>query len=57
MTRIQSKPSKFNHNNWRQVDFFIDLEGNPSDENVRKAFAELSLIADRVTEVGTPEVP
>ena len=57
MTRIQSKPSKFIHNNWRQVDFFIDLEGNPSDENVRKAFAELSLIADRVTEVGTPEVP
>lgn len=57
MTRIQSKPSKFIHNNWRQVDFYIDIEGNPTDENVRKSLVELSLIADRVTEVGTPEVP
>lgn len=57
MTRIQSRPSKFIHNNWRQVDFFIDIEGNSTDKNVRKSLYELSLIADRVTEVGTPEVP
>jgi hypothetical protein len=57
MTRIQSRPSKFIHNNWRQVEFYIDIEGNSTDLNVRKALNELSLIADRVTEVGTPEVP
>ena len=57
MTRIQSRPSKVIHNNCRQVDFFIDIEVNSSDQNVRKALSELSLIADRVTEVGTPEVP
>jgi prephenate dehydratase len=34
MTRISSRPSKFIINNWRQVDFFIDIEGNPTDTNV-----------------------
>jgi len=57
MTRISSRPSKFIQNNWRQVDFFIDFEGDSTDDNVRKALNELSLIAERVTEVGTPEVP
>lgn len=57
MTRISSRPSKFIVNNWRQVDFFIDMEGNPTDTNVKKALDELKLISDRVTEVGTPEVP
>jgi hypothetical protein len=33
------------------------MEGNSTESNVRKALGELSLIADRVTEVGTPEVP
>lgn len=28
MTRISSRPSKFIQNNWRQVDFFIDFEGD-----------------------------
>lgn len=57
MTRIQSRPSKFVVNNWRQVDFFIDIEGNLLDANVQKAVRELNLIAEKVTEVGTPEVP
>ena len=57
MTRISSRPSKFIVNNWRQVDFFIDIEGNSTDSNVLKALDELKLISERVTEVGTPEVP
>lgn len=50
-------PSKFIENNWREVDFFIDIEGELSNPNVQKALNELSLICNRVTEVGTPEVP
>lgn len=57
MTSIQSRPSKFVENNWRQVNFFIDFDGNYTDTNVQKAIRELNLIADLVTEVGTPEVP
>jgi prephenate dehydratase len=34
MKRIASKPSKFVQNNWREVDFFIDIEGTTQDENV-----------------------
>jgi len=57
MTRIVSKPSKFVENNWREVDFFIDIEGNWDDKNVKKAIKELSIIANKINEVGTPEVP
>ena len=57
MTSIQSRPSKFVENNWRQVNFFIDFDGNYTDNNVQKAVRELNIIADKVTEVGTPEVP
>jgi len=57
MKRIMSKPSKFVENNWREVDFFIDIEGTLHDENVKKAIGELKIIANRVEEVGTPEVP
>jgi hypothetical protein len=57
MTRIVSKPSKFVQNNWREVDFFVDIEGSPNDPNVLKAIKELELVANRVHEVGTPEVP
>lgn len=34
MTRIASIPSKFIENNWRETDFFIDIEGLPTDKNV-----------------------
>jgi phenylalanine-4-hydroxylase len=34
LTRINSKPSKIVENNWRTVDFFIDLEGSLKDKNV-----------------------
>ena len=57
MTRITSKPAKFVENNWRQVDFFVDLEGKLTDENVQTAISQLNLIADKVTEVGSVEVP
>ena len=57
LTRIASRPSKIVKDNWRQVDFFIDFEGNFNDSNVNTAIRELNLIADRVVEVGTPEVP
>ena len=57
LTRINSRPSKFIKNNWRQVNFFIDIEGDLHDSNVQKAIKQLNLIADKVTEVGTPEVP
>lgn len=57
MKRIVSKPCKIVENNWRETDFFIDIEGNLTDPNVAKAIAELGLIANRVQEVGTPEVP
>jgi len=57
MTRITSKPSKFIHHNWRQVDFHIDIEGNLGDKNVAAAVRDLKLIAESVTEVGTPTVP
>jgi prephenate dehydratase len=57
MKRIASKPSKFVVNNWREVDFFIDIEGTTQDENVIRALGELKLIANKVDEVGTPEVP
>jgi phenylalanine-4-hydroxylase len=57
LTRINSKPSKIVENNWRTVDFFIDLEGSLKDKNVIKAISELKLIAEKVTEVGSVEVP
>ena len=57
MTRINSKPSKVFDNNWRTVDFFIDIEGSLQDKNVQKAISELNIIADKVTEVGSVEVP
>ena len=50
-------PSKFIENNWREVDFYIDIEGETSNPNVQKALSELSLIVNKITEVGTPEVP
>jgi len=33
------------------------LEGETSDPNIQKALAELRLICNTVTEVGSPEVP
>ena len=57
LTRINSKPSKIVENNWRTVEFFVDLEGSLKDKNVQKAIQELNLIADKVTEVGSVEVP
>lgn len=57
MTRIASKPSKIVENNCRQTQFFVDIEGEISDPNIQKALAELRLICNRVTEVGSPEVP
>ena len=57
MTRINSKPSKIFDNNWRTVDFFIDIEGSLQDKNIQKAIQELNFVADKVTEVGTVEVP
>jgi prephenate dehydratase len=57
LTRIASRPSKIVKDNWRQVDFFIDFEGNLADQNVKSAIRELDFIADRVVEVGTPQVP
>jgi len=50
-------PSKFIENNWREVDFYIDIEGELNNPNVQKALNELSLIVNKITEVGTPEVP
>ena len=57
LTRISSRPSKIVENNWRQTDFFVDLEGSLEDDNVAKAVQQLNLIAEKVTEVGTVEVP
>ena len=57
MTRIYSKPSKFVQNNWRKTNFFIDIEGKLEDSNVKNAIAQLKIIADDVTEVGSVEVP
>jgi prephenate dehydratase len=37
MTRIHSKPSKFIENDWRQVEFHVDIEGLLSDSNVKRA--------------------
>lgn len=34
MTRIQSKPAKFNSGEKRKVDFFIDIEGALTDKSV-----------------------
>jgi hypothetical protein len=50
-------PSKFIENNWREVDFYIDIEGDLNNPNVQKALNDLSLIVNKITEVGTPEVP
>lgn len=50
-------PSKFIENNWREVDFYIDIEGELNNPNVQKALNELSLIVNKITEVGSPEVP
>jgi len=57
MTRIQSKPGKFFQDNWREVDFYIDVQSKANDKNFLKAITELKLIANKVQEVGTPEVP
>jgi len=57
LTRIQSKPNKFIHNDWRKVEFFVDLDGNLKDPVVKKAVDELRLLAEDVTEIGTIEVP
>ena len=39
MTRINSKPSKFIENDWRQVEFHVDIEGRSEDKNVIRAIA------------------
>jgi prephenate dehydratase len=57
MTRIQSKPSKFNTGEKRKVEFFIDITGKLTDKPVVTAISQLYQFAERVTEVGTPEVP
>lgn len=57
MTRIQSKPSKFISGEQRKVDFFVDIEGALTERSVVTAISQLYQFADRVTEVGTPEVP
>ena len=57
LTQIQSKPSKFVKNDWREIDFFVDIKGKLSDKNVKRAIDQLNLIAEKVTEVGTVEVP
>lgn len=57
MTRIQSKPSQFFHDSWREVDFFIDVDVDQSEVNYNIAIDQLKLIANNVQEVGTPEVP
>ena len=57
MTRIQSKPSKFYSGEKRKIEFFIDIEGQLMDKNVVTAISQLYSFANRVTEVGTPEVP
>lgn len=57
MTRIQSKPSKFFHDQWREVDFFVDLDCGSEEPKLEKAVEQLKLIANKVHEVGTPEVP
>ena len=54
MTRIQSKPAKFIENDWRQVDFHVDIEGTLNDPHIKRAISQLELIAENVTEVGTP---
>lgn len=37
MTRISSIPSKIILDNWRETNFFVDIEGNTGDKNVAKA--------------------
>lgn len=57
LTRISSKPRKFTQGNWREIDFMIDIEGDIGQEHVQKAIRQLNLVANHVTEIGTPEVP
>lgn len=57
MTRIQSKPTKFFFDNWREFDFYIDVQNKSTDTNLQKAIMELKLISNKIQEVGTPEVP
>lgn len=39
------------------MDFFVDIEGALTEKSVVTAISQLYQFADRVTEVGTPEVP
>ena len=57
LTRIQSKPEKFIHNDWRKVDFHVDFDGSLDQPHVQKAVRQLKLIADEVEIIGTLEVP
>lgn len=56
MTRIQSKPSRYVKDK-RLYEFYADFDGTQRDPKVLKAIEQLQYIADRVTIVGTPEVP
>ena len=57
MTRISSLPSKIILDNWRETNFFVDIEGNTTDANIKKALQELSLVVNNIQEIGAPEVP
>ena len=57
MTRISSHPTKIILDNWRETNFFVDIEGNTTDSNVAKAISELKLVTNNVQEIGAPEVP
>ncbi len=41
----------------RTVEFYADFEGKITDEPVKNAIDQLKSISERVTIVGTPEVP
>jgi len=48
MTRISSIPTKLILDNWRETNFFVDIEGNADDKNVSKAINELKLITNNL---------
>jgi hypothetical protein len=41
----------------RNFEFYADFDGHLTDANVINAIEEIKLLAEKVTIVGTPEVP
>ena len=57
MTSLQSKPQIIEHGLGRHFEFFVDFEGKETDEYVQRTINELKKICDKVTIIGSREVP